>query len=295
MNRGPVTPRALNFGALKLKALLGGLRSRRSAPPDADAAATYGRQRMFRAALASLELVEIAREEGRAAPRLLDIGGAHGIHARFFRRHIPGVRVDIVDARPTEEPLVFTGRYENYRPLEPYDFIWASHVLEHVQNPGLFLRKLHRDLKPGGWACLTVPPLKHEMTFSHVTLWNAGLLLINLIRSGFECSGAHVATYDYNVSVLVQKTGKRCRSHFDALPPGVVRIDNYFEGRIERLNWSTDSLRPFAPASRVDRRHPPARILADHPRHDFVRVSPDGAAPEFLFLDHATGKIYPVH
>jgi len=254
----------------------------------------HGRQRSFRAALAALELVEIAKTENRTAPRLLEIGGAHGIHARFFRKHIPGLTVDIIDVKPTDEPLVFTGLYEDFAPAAPYDFIWASHVLEHVQNPGQFLQKLRRDLKPGGWIGLTVPPLKHEMTFAHVTLWNAGLLLINLIRSGFECTGAHVATYDYNVSVLVQKTGRRIRPHDAALPPGVTRTGRYFEGRIERLNWSIDSLEPLAPKAVVAPATAAADIIAAYPDAEFVRTSKDKANPGFLYLDHGKGEVHPV-
>ncbi|MDQ0505926.1 class I SAM-dependent methyltransferase [Xanthobacter agilis] len=265
------------------------------APAPKDSTPNHGRKRAFRAALASLELVEIARREAHAAPRLLDIGGAHGIHARFFRKSIPGLEVDIIDARATGTPLVFTGFYENYQPATPYDFIWASHVLEHVQNPGVFLAKLRRDLKPGGWVGLTVPPLKHEMTFAHVTLWNAGLLLINLIRSGFDCSDAHVATDGYNVSVLVQNTGKRVRSHFDALPQGVTRTGNYFEGRIDRLNWTVNSLDPFAPRAVVPAATDPAEIIRRHPDVSFVRTSARREHPGFLYLDHEMGEVHPVH
>jgi len=254
----------------------------------------HGRQRSFRAALAALELVEIAKAENRPAPRLLDIGGAHGIHARFFRKHIPRLAVDIIDVKPTDEPLVFTGLYEDFAPAAPYDFIWASHVLEHVQNPGLFLQKLRRDLKPGGWIGLTVPPLKHEMTFAHVTLWNAGLLLINLIRSGFECTGAHVATYDYNVSVLVQKTGRRIRPHDAALPPGVSRSGRYFEGRIERLNWSIDSLAPFTPKAPVPAGARALDLITAYPDHDFVRIANGKAPAAYLALDHETAEAHLV-
>lgn len=285
---------------MKLDAMLRAVLRRRSTggatlAPRADATPNHGRKRAFRAALASLELAEIARAEQRSAPRMLDIGGAHGIHARFFARSIPGLTVDIIDAKPTGTPLVFTGFYESYEPAEPYDFIWASHVLEHVQNPGLFLAKLRRDVKPGGWVGLTVPPLKHEMTFSHVTLWNAGLLLINLIRAGFDCRTAHVATEGYNVSVLVQNTGLRVRKHFEALPPGIERKGSYFEGQIRRLNWTVDSLEPFAAREVVPADMDAAEILRRHPSVHFVRTSANRAHPAFLYLDHEAGDVHPVH
>ena len=38
-----------------------------------------------------------------------------------------------------------------------YDFVFASHVLEHIVEDRLALREIHRVLKPGGLAILLVP------------------------------------------------------------------------------------------------------------------------------------------
>lgn len=38
-----------------------------------------------------------------------------------------------------------------------YDFIFASHVLEHVPDDHQAIREIRRILKPGGWAILPVP------------------------------------------------------------------------------------------------------------------------------------------
>lgn len=198
------------------------------------------RRAAFRAYMAALELSHIALEEKRISPRMLDIGGAYGIHARFFRRNIPDLHVDVIDSVPTnEEELIFTGFYDDFNPTEPYDYVWASHVLEHVPSPTNFFAKLYRDLKIGGWAAITVPPLRHEMTFAHLSLWNAGLLLVHFINAGFDCSKAHVATYNYNVSVLVQKIPRGRKPKADSLPPGLTRKGPYFMGDIERLAWQT--------------------------------------------------------
>lgn len=46
-----------------------------------------------------------------------------------------------------------------------YDFLLASHILEHVANPLLALEEFHRVLKPGGSVLVLVPNQKY--TFDH--------------------------------------------------------------------------------------------------------------------------------
>ena len=42
-------------------------------------------------------------------------------------------------------------------PDESFDVIYASHVLEHVDDDRRAIRELHRVLRTGGWAVLPVP------------------------------------------------------------------------------------------------------------------------------------------
>jgi SAM-dependent methyltransferase len=46
-----------------------------------------------------------------------------------------------------------------------YDFVLASHILEHVANPLCALEEFHRVLKPNGYALVLVPNQVH--TFDH--------------------------------------------------------------------------------------------------------------------------------
>ena len=68
-----------------------------------------------------------------------------------------------------------------------------------------FLKKIFNDLKEGGILAITVPPLKHEIVGGHVTLWNAGLLLYQLVLAGFNCKEVSVKSYGYNISVVLKK------------------------------------------------------------------------------------------
>ena len=88
---------------------------------------------------------------------------------------------------------------------ETYDCVIASHVLEHQLNVNAFLKKLHSVVREGGVVAISVPPLKHNIVGGHVTLWNAGLLLYNLVLAGFDCTKPWIRQYGYNISVVLKK------------------------------------------------------------------------------------------
>jgi len=128
--------------------------------------------------------------------------------------------------------------------LPEVDHIWCSHTLEHSRNPGKFLDAIYKTLPEKGWLAITVPPMKQYIVGGHVTLWNAGLLLYNLILSGFNCKQAKVKTYNYNVSVIVQKRPARLpvlTNNFKDITslakffPCEVFQD--FDGNISEINW----------------------------------------------------------
>jgi hypothetical protein len=128
---------------------------------------------------------------------VLDIGSGGGAHASYFRDL--SKKVTTISLEP---PADHVGDYLDVF-VPPHDLVWASHVLEHQPNPNLFLKKCFQDC--GTWFCVTVPPAKHDIVGGHLTLWNAGLLIYNMVIAGWDCSHAKVWTYGYNISVLVKK------------------------------------------------------------------------------------------
>lgn len=171
---------------------------------------------------------------------VLDIGSGDGYHAKEFRKI--GKNVVTLDIAP---PANFVADYMEIN-LKDFNFnlIWCSHTLEHQANPNLFLKKIFNELSDNGYLAITVPPLKHEIVGGHVTLWNMGILLYNLILAGFDCSEAKAKKYGYNISVIVRKKPAvlprlKCDfgdievlSEFFPIP-----VHNGFNGDIEEINW----------------------------------------------------------
>lgn len=130
---------------------------------------------------------------------VLDIGSGAGEHAKILRQNNR-----LVTTNALHEGADIVGDFMDID-FPQFDCIWASHVLEHQRNPGAFLDKCFSLLPEGGVLAVTVPPRKDQIVGGHVTLWNKGLLLYNLILAGFDCSEAWAESYGYNVSVIVKK------------------------------------------------------------------------------------------
>ncbi len=170
---------------------------------------------------------------------ILDIGCGHGRQTRFLRERGRTVTALNIGHHPEFEPDIL-GDYMEVE-FEPFDAIWCCHVLEHVRNFGSFIDKLFRDLKDDGVLAITVPPGKHNIVSGHVTLWTPGLLLYNLVLSGFDCREAAVKVYGGNISVIVCKRSTSvARTQFL-----IERLEKFFpfpvyqgfDGRVAQCNW----------------------------------------------------------
>jgi SAM-dependent methyltransferase len=184
---------------------------------------------------------------------VLDIGSGIGKHADVF--HQCGKKVTTIDLstkaeRETDNRRHITADYNEYQFGTPFDLVWASHILEHQLNPNHFLKKVHVDVREGGWVAITVPPLKHAIVGGHVSLWNAGLLIYNLVLSGFNCRTASILKYGYNISVIVQKTSILNFPHLNYDTGDIKRLGHFFpEGLVEGFNGnlSRENWPPVSP------------------------------------------------
>jgi SAM-dependent methyltransferase len=165
---------------------------------------------------------------------LLDIGCGEGLHSDFFKA--AGKRVTAIDYHPRRKD-VLAADYLHHTFDGPFDCIWASHVLEHQPNVNAFLRKLFNDLKMGGILAITVPPLKHDIVGGHLTLWNAGLLLYNLVIAGFDCRDARCKQYGYNISVITPKIAATLPTEKMRFANGDIELLAKFFPRNDAVQW----------------------------------------------------------
>jgi SAM-dependent methyltransferase len=171
---------------------------------------------------------------------VLDVGSGDGVHAGHMRN--AGMKVFCISMI---EPADFLGDYLDSKVPNKVDAIWASHVLEHVADVGSFLRKCFEDLRDGGVLAVTVPPFKHNLVGGHLTLWNEGVLLYNLISAGFDCSEARVGVYGYNISVIVRKKPALLPDNLHRDEGDIEKLEKYFplavlagiDGRFGSVNW----------------------------------------------------------
>lgn len=166
----------------------------------------------------------------------LDIGCGSG--NAYNRIKKTGRQATAVDITPLFEDAI-KGDYLETNFTSRFDCIWASHVLEHQPNVHLFLKKIYNDLDNGGVLCITVPPMKHNIVRGHLTLWNPGLLLYNLLHAGFDCRSIRIKRYGYNISAILEK---------NPIPMGIQNFDrlaeyappffeNNFNGNFIEYNW----------------------------------------------------------
>ena len=78
----------------------------------------------------------------------------------------------------------------------------------------------------------------------HLTNWNAGLLIYNLVFNGIDCSDCSILSYGYNISVIVKNKERDFvdltydNGDIKLMPyfPNCIKIEP-FDGRIKRWNW----------------------------------------------------------
>jgi|TARA_R110002020_G_scaffold363289_1_gene575570 SAM-dependent methyltransferase len=137
---------------------------------------------------------------------VLDVGLGPGKHAKIFEHF--GKKVSSCDMVALHNPT-YLGDFvdlEDKIPDNSFDCIWASHVLEHQVNVANFLITAKKKLKDDGILAITVPPAKGQIVGGHVTIWNLGLLVYNLVSAGFDCSAGSGARYPaYDISFIVRK------------------------------------------------------------------------------------------
>lgn len=112
--------------------------------------------------------------------RLMEIGCAGGFFveaAREAQIDALGVELSAKAASYARDALsvrVHTGPFEQLEISERFDAVCAFHVLEHVQDPNVFLGRVAERLEPGGVLALEVPNIASARAQRMRSAW-AGL------------------------------------------------------------------------------------------------------------------------
>lgn len=184
---------------------------------------------------------------------VIDIGSGAGDHAKILHKYQKKVTaLDFGTSIYAQKKANNYNEIEHieldffaYEPSHKFDCLWASHVLEHQSNPGLFINKCMQLVKEDGIIAITVPPMEEYVMGGHLTNWNAGLLIYNLVFNGIDCSDCSIMSYGYNISVIVRNR-KRSTANLTYDNGDITKLLQYFpkcinadlfDGRIRKWNW----------------------------------------------------------
>lgn len=183
---------------------------------------------------------------------ILDVGAGMCEQAEYLRSHGNEViTCDYAAGHNSLQPAAYdyVGDFNKLKFDRKFDAVLCSHILEHQLNVHEFLRNVVAATADDGYIAIIVPPRKPFIIGGHVSLWNAGLLIYNLVLAGVDCSvECYVKQYDYNVGVIVRNV-KNNIDDIDISYDG-GDIDNHlsqffpfpahdgFNGDIMELNWA---------------------------------------------------------
>jgi SAM-dependent methyltransferase len=142
---------------------------------------------------------------------VLDVGAGSGLHSKIFYENnknvtaISAYDINSFDKILAQKVDLIEGDYLQYKFNQQFDCIWASHILEHQRNIGLFLDKVYDDLTDGGILAITVPPYEIAVGGGHITLFTAEHLIWHLVQAGFDLTNMRVKIYRSNLSVICRK------------------------------------------------------------------------------------------
>jgi len=127
--------------------------------------------------------------------KILDIGTGTGVHLEYFKERglIPtGLDRDGSGFlfKDTFELIISSSDTAEIED-ESFDYVFASHVLEHCGDTMSTLLGWRKWIKPNGLLIVIVPPFSPYVANDHWnTGWNIGQLAMFLVAAGFDCSAS---------------------------------------------------------------------------------------------------------
>lgn len=135
---------------------------------------------------------------------LIDVGSGGDHHKRFFQKFCDNVYTNDFDEKL--EGQNYPGDFMQIKFDRKFQVVYASNVLEHSRNVGMFIEKLFSICEDDGYVAIMVPrPHLNKLLSGHITTWTTSTLIYNIVMCGFDCSQAKVCNGVYEKSVIVQK------------------------------------------------------------------------------------------
>ncbi len=152
------------------------------------------------------------------AKKLLDVGCASGAFLHSVKTHVlecVGMEFNLDNARFVEETQgikVYTKSIEDVDlPQEYFDIATLFQVLEHIDDPMWFLKRIHKLMKPGGTICIEVPNIQDILLSvyeiepyadfwfrePHVFNYSPKTLRIMLEKTGFAGETKTIQSYNF--------------------------------------------------------------------------------------------------
>ncbi|MFZ4854805.1 MAG: class I SAM-dependent methyltransferase [Desulfuromonadaceae bacterium] len=193
---------------------------------------------------------------------ILDVGMGDGTASLYFAQNnkkVTGIGVSMSSYAPPPDIKEKIEIHEYFMddfcksfPERKFDAIWASHVIEHTFNPGIFLEQCWDHLNSDGWLFLLTPLNSNFVAGGHyITGWNIGQIVYMLAHFGFDTRNGNYIKYGLSNVAFVQKNNilkeklKRISLRHDNgdietlkdFFPDQITAVNCFNGDIEKINW----------------------------------------------------------
>lgn len=185
---------------------------------------------------------------------LIDVGSGGDNHKRFFELFCDNVFTNDFDESLAGQN--FPGDFMQIDFGRKFKVVYASNVLEHSRNVGMFIEKLFDICEDDGYVAIMVPrPHLNRLLSGHITTWSTGTLVYNIVAAGYDCSEAQVCNGVYEKSIIVQKRPIANDPDFvyrSGVIDDVGKLSKFFPwpvshkgaGILPSVNWSSSYVLP---------------------------------------------------
>lgn len=140
-------------------------------------------------------IAKILNETSYQPSKILEIGPGLGFMIEFFKDKFPELEYSIIESDIENLEKLKKKITNSYSEIdkardENFDLIILSHVLEHMNDPLAFLKKVKSKLKPGGYIFIEVPNEDYKFKKEdepHLLFFNQDSMKTLLTKANLNC------------------------------------------------------------------------------------------------------------